>query len=100
MGASIPKQFMEVNGKPIILYTLEIFNNHPEIDGIVIACCKLWMKHLQMMVNKAYLEKVVKITEGAMRGSSRSTTGCVRPERGARNRGATRVRPSCWCMTA
>lgn len=39
MGASIPKQFMEVNGKPIILYTLETFNNHPEIGGIVIACC-------------------------------------------------------------
>lgn len=68
MGASIPKQFMEVNGKPIILYTLEIFNNHPEIDGIVIACCKPWMKHLQMMVNKAYLEKVVKITEGGDEG--------------------------------
>ena len=64
MGASIPKQFIEVNGKPIILYTLEIFNNHPEIDGIIIVCCKPWMKRLQMMVNKAYMEKVVKIVEG------------------------------------
>lgn len=68
MGANIPKQFMEVNGKPIILYTLEIFNNHPEIDAIVIACCKPWMRRLQMMVDKAYLEKVVKIVEGGEEG--------------------------------
>lgn len=68
MGASIPKQFIEVNGKPIIIYTLEMFNNHPEIDGIIIVCCKPWMKRLQMMVNKAFLEKVVKITEGGEEG--------------------------------
>lgn len=68
MGASIPKQFMEVNGKPIILYTLETFNNHPQIDAIVVVCCKQWMKRLQMMVDKAYLEKVVKIVEGGEEG--------------------------------
>lgn len=68
MGSNIPKQFMEVNGKPIILYTLETFNNHPQIDAIVVVCCKQWMKRLQMMVDKAYLEKVVKIVEGGEEG--------------------------------
>ena len=32
-----PKQFLELKGKPIIIYTIEIFANLPEIDGIVVA---------------------------------------------------------------
>ena len=35
---SRPKQFLEYQGKPIIIYTLELFDNHPMIDGIVVAC--------------------------------------------------------------
>lgn len=68
MGSRIPKQFLEVNGKPIILYTLEIFNNHPQIDAIIIVCCKPWIKRLQMMVSKAYIEKIVEIVEGGEEG--------------------------------
>ena len=34
---SKPKQFLELRGKPIIIYTLELFDNHPMIDGIVIS---------------------------------------------------------------
>jgi len=37
---SRPKQFLELNGKPIIIYTLELFDNHPQIDAIVVACLK------------------------------------------------------------
>lgn len=68
MGSSIPKQFIEVNGKPIILYTLEVFNNHPLIDAIIVVCCKSWIKRLQNMVDKSYLDKVVKIVEGGKEG--------------------------------
>ena len=32
-----PKQFLEYRGKPIIIYTLEIFDNHPDIGGIVVS---------------------------------------------------------------
>lgn len=64
MGATIPKQFMKVNGKAIVLYTIEAFNNHPQIDGIIIVCYKPWMKRLRMMVDQAFLDKVVKIVVG------------------------------------
>ena len=37
---SRPKQFLELNGKPIIIYTLELFDNHPQIDASVVACLK------------------------------------------------------------
>ena len=36
-----PKQFLEFRGKPIIIYTLELFDNHPEIDGIIVVCQKI-----------------------------------------------------------
>ena len=38
MGQSIPKQFLTVNEKPVIVYTLEIFQKHPEIDSIEVVC--------------------------------------------------------------
>ena len=31
---SRPKQFLELNGKPVIIYTLELFDNHPQIDAV------------------------------------------------------------------
>ena len=40
MGSSIPKQFLNVYGKPIIIHTLEKFQYHPEIDKIYVACKK------------------------------------------------------------
>ena len=38
LGAGIPKQFVEVLGKPVIAYTMEYFQNHPEIDAIELVC--------------------------------------------------------------
>lgn len=43
---SKPKQFLELNGKPVIIYTLELFDNHPEIDGIVVVCIEPWISFL------------------------------------------------------
>ena len=43
---SRPKQFLELNGKPIIIYTLELFDNHPQIDAIVVACLKEWIQEV------------------------------------------------------
>ena len=38
-----PKQFLELNGKPILIHTLEHFEVHPDIDGIVVVCLKDWI---------------------------------------------------------
>ena len=50
---SRPKQFLELNGKPIIIYTLELFDNHPDIDGIVVACVSDWIPFLEKMMRKS-----------------------------------------------
>jgi 2-C-methyl-D-erythritol 4-phosphate cytidylyltransferase len=47
-----PKQFLELYGKPIILYTLEHFEKHPEIDGIVVVCLESWMTGLDNLIKK------------------------------------------------
>lgn len=65
---ALPKQFLEVYGKPIIIYTLEIFEKHPEIDGIIIACHEEWMEYLEKLIYRFRIEKVLGITKGGNTG--------------------------------
>lgn len=61
---SKPKQFLEVHGKPILVYTLEAFDKHPEVDGIVLVVLKPWIDVCNEMVEKFKLLKVKAIIEG------------------------------------
>ena len=65
---SKPKQFLELRGKPIIIYTLELFDNHPLIDGIVVVCLESWIPFLKKMLKKFEINKVVKIVSGGDSG--------------------------------
>ena len=47
-----PKQFLELYGKPIIIYTLEVFEKHPEIDTVVVPCIAGWEDYLQKLLDK------------------------------------------------
>ena len=42
MGQDIPKQFIHVYDKPVLLYTLKNFQNHPQIDAIEVVCIDVW----------------------------------------------------------
>ncbi|MBQ7067305.1 MAG: 2-C-methyl-D-erythritol 4-phosphate cytidylyltransferase [Lachnospiraceae bacterium] len=59
-----PKQFLELYGKPIIIFTLEIFENHPDIDTIIVPCIAGWEDYLQRMLDKFNITKVKKIVTG------------------------------------
>ena len=59
-----PKQFLELHGKPIIVYTIEVFNNHPEIDGIVLVVLSSWKEHCEELVRRFHLSKVKAIIPG------------------------------------
>lgn len=65
---SRPKQFLEYQGKPIIIYTLELFDNHPMIDGIVVACVAEWIPFLEKMLKKFEINKVLQIVPGGETG--------------------------------
>ena len=63
-----PKQFLNVYGKPIIIHTLEVFDSHPDIDAIVVACLEEWIPYLQELIEKYNLKKVKKIVPGGRSG--------------------------------
>lgn len=63
-----PKQFLEYAGKPIIIYTLELFDNHPEIGGIVIACLKEWIPYLHQKIEQFKIKKVLGVVPGGDTG--------------------------------
>lgn len=47
MREEIPKQFIEVDGRPVIIYTLETFEKSPEIDAIAVVCVEGWQEALR-----------------------------------------------------
>ncbi len=57
MGQDIPKQFMHVDGAPIIIKTMECFQQHPDIDAIAVVCLKGWETVLQSYANQFCLTK-------------------------------------------
>ena len=64
MGARIPKQFVCVDGKPVIIYTLEAFENHPGIDEIIVVCLEGWHDILRTYAQKFHITKLTKIIDG------------------------------------
>ena len=67
-----PKQFLEMNGKPIIKHTLEHFDEHPEIDGIIVVCVEAWIPFLRGKLEKFNIKKVLDIIPGG--SSSQEST--------------------------
>lgn len=63
-----PKQFLEICNKPIIIYTLEHFENCAEIDAVVVACVEEWIPYLEKLLYKYRIEKVKKIVCGGETG--------------------------------
>ncbi|WP_449456448.1 2-C-methyl-D-erythritol 4-phosphate cytidylyltransferase [Streptococcus suis] len=63
-----PKQFLELHGKPIIIHTIEHFENHPLVDQIVIVCIEGWIEYLETLLSKFQIKKVVKVVPGGTTG--------------------------------
>ncbi|WP_025730541.1 IspD/TarI family cytidylyltransferase [Atopobacter phocae] len=68
MGQDIPKQFILVEGKPILIYTLEAFEEHPRIDQILVVCVEGWEKTLEAYLKKYNIAKVKWIINGGKIG--------------------------------
>ncbi len=64
MGNEIPKQFLEMDGKAVIIHTLEAFERQDNIDGMVIACKEDWIDYTWNLIDKAELKKVISIIPG------------------------------------
>ncbi|KDE61603.1 IspD/TarI family cytidylyltransferase [Fusobacterium necrophorum] len=67
-NSGIPKQFLKLYNKEIIIYTLEIFENSDLIDGIVISCLEEKIEYLKEIILKNNLKKIKSIVPGGKTG--------------------------------
>lgn len=81
MGQSIPKQFLTVNERPVIVYTLEAFQKHPEIDVIAVACIDGWQSVLQAYANQFNITKMKYIVSGGLNGQDSIRNGVYELEK-------------------
>ena len=68
MGNEIPKQFLSIEDKPVIIYTLEKFQHHPAIDKIIVACKEGWEQILESYCKQYKIEKLDCIIKGGKNG--------------------------------
>lgn len=64
MSLSLPKQFMTVNEKPIIIWTAEAFQRHPSIDEIHIVCLEGWENHIFALAHDYGITKFKSVIKG------------------------------------
>ena len=63
MGASVPKQFLELDGKPVLAHTLSLFQNHPMVDGIVLAVAPEYFGDCRALAAKYGIDKPLTFAE-------------------------------------
>lgn len=63
-----PKQFLEMYNKPIIIHTIEHFENHPMVDAIVVVCVEDWIDYCKSLLYKFRIEKVKAVVPGGATG--------------------------------
>lgn len=81
MKQDIPKQFLTVNEKPVIVYTLEAFQNHPEIDSIAVVCLEGWEQVLWAYAKQFNITKLVSVIPGGENGQSSIRNGVLELEK-------------------
>ena len=75
MGQDIPKQFINVYDKPVIVYTMEAFQNHPNIDGIEIVCLEGWHEIVFAYAKQFGITKLENVVNGGMNGQDSIRNG-------------------------
>ena len=77
MGQDIPKQFINVNDRPVIIYTLEAFQKHPEIDAIEVVCLDGWHDVLKAYAKQFGIAKLENIVSGGLNGQDSIRNGLL-----------------------
>lgn len=75
LGGPMPKQFLSLNDKPVIVHTLENFQKNANVDGIIVVCVKDWIPHLKEILIEYKISKVMDIVEGGETGHDSTRNG-------------------------
>ena len=81
MHQNIPKQFITVNERPIIVYTLEAFEKHPEIDAIAVVCIEGWEHVLWAYAKQFNIKKLQYVVPGGKLGQDSIRNGVYEMEK-------------------
>ncbi|MCR1843317.1 IspD/TarI family cytidylyltransferase [Murimonas intestini] len=81
MHQDIPKQFLTVNEKPVIVYTLEAFQKAPEIDVIAVVCISGWEQVLWAYANQFNITKLKHVVPGGENGQASIRNGVFELEK-------------------
>lgn len=77
MGQDIPKQFINVHDKPVIVYTMEAFQRHPDIDSIEVVCLDGWHNVLKAYAKQFGIAKLENIVSGGKNGQDSIRNGLM-----------------------
>ena len=75
MGQDIPKQFINVYDKPVLIYTLEGFQKHPQVDAILAVCIDGWHDVLRAYAKQFSISKLKWIVSGGSTGQESIRNG-------------------------
>ncbi len=75
MGQDIPKQFINVHDKPVLLYTLEGFQKHPQIDAIEVVCLEGWQSPVWAYAKQFNITKLKWVVTGGSTGQESIRNG-------------------------
>ena len=75
MNQNIPKQFLNINDIPVIVYTLKAFQQHPEIDQILVVCIEGWQEILWAYARQFNITKLKWVVEGGNTGQESIRNG-------------------------
>lgn len=75
MGQDIPKQFINVNDKPILMYTLDGFQKHPQVDAIEVVCIDGWHDVVWAYAKQFNITKLKWVTSGGETGQESIRNG-------------------------
>ena len=81
MGQEIPKQFLTIHDKPVIAYTMEAFQKHPDIDVIAVVCVDGWESILSAYARQYGITKLKHIIPGGENGQSSIRNGVFELEK-------------------
>lgn len=77
MGQDIPKQFMHVENKPLIIHTMEAFQNHPNIDAIMVVTLPAWTAVIQAYASQFNITKLKWVVPGGATGQESIHNGLM-----------------------
>ena len=75
MNQDIPKQFINVYDKPVIVYTMEAFQKHPQIDAIEVVCLDGWHDVLRAYAKQFGIAKLENVVSGGKNGQDSIRNG-------------------------